>query len=115
MASSRHQQILEIIATDNTFERVELRGEIAWEGRCIFCRRRLWIQLDGQPISRATIEHIVPRSKGGTDALENLALACSGCNHEKGRRHDRRASARADEIQADLLARRRERWRPAGD
>jgi hypothetical protein len=26
------------------------------------------------------VEHIAPRSGGGTDALENLALACESCN-----------------------------------
>jgi hypothetical protein len=27
-----------------------------------------------------SIEHIVPRSKGGSDELSNLAFACMGCN-----------------------------------
>lgn len=111
--ASRTDTILAIIATDRTFERVERGGEELWEGRCIFCRRRLEITLSGKPISRATVEHIVPRSQGGTDDLRNLAIACSGCNHEKGRRHDRarRPSPRAREIQERLLERRRERWR----
>ena len=30
------------------------------------------------------IEHIVPRSKGGTDRVSNLALACAPCNRRKG-------------------------------
>ncbi|WP_026072401.1 HNH endonuclease [Nodosilinea nodulosa] len=30
-----------------------------------------------------SIEHIIPRSKGGSDDLENLALACQGCNNRK--------------------------------
>ncbi len=30
-----------------------------------------------------SIEHIVPRSKGGTSTPENLALACQGCNNHK--------------------------------
>lgn len=31
-----------------------------------------------------TVEHVVPRSKGGTNALENLKLACNWCNaHRK--------------------------------
>jgi hypothetical protein len=30
-----------------------------------------------------SIEHIVPRALGGTDELENLALACQGCNNRK--------------------------------
>lgn len=29
------------------------------------------------------VEHITPTSKGGPDALENLAFACQGCNNIK--------------------------------
>jgi 5-methylcytosine-specific restriction endonuclease McrA len=32
------------------------------------------------------IEHIVPRSKGGSDRISNLALACNACNTAKGNR-----------------------------
>jgi HNH endonuclease len=32
------------------------------------------------------IEHIIPRSKGGESTLENLALACPGCNLHKADR-----------------------------
>jgi hypothetical protein len=30
------------------------------------------------------INHIFPRSRGGSDALENLAVACFSCNRSKG-------------------------------
>lgn len=30
-----------------------------------------------------TIDHIIPSSQGGTDTLENLALACFNCNRLK--------------------------------
>jgi HNH endonuclease len=30
-----------------------------------------------------SIEHIVPKSKGGTSDLDNLAVACQGCNNFK--------------------------------
>lgn len=33
--------------------------------------------------SRFTIDHIKPRSLGGTDDLENLALACRRCNERR--------------------------------
>ena len=35
---------------------------------------------------RLQIEHIVPRSKGGTDRVSNLTLACERCNQRKGNR-----------------------------
>lgn len=102
--------LLEILATDSTFERLD---DGAWEGRCLHCNARLRVAADGAAISRVTIEHIVPRSAGGTNALDNLALACAGCNHEKGRRHDARGlgDARAAEVITALLEKRRARWR----
>ena len=30
-----------------------------------------------------TIEHLTPKSRGGSNALENLALSCYSCNHKK--------------------------------
>jgi hypothetical protein len=30
-----------------------------------------------------SIEHIIPRAKGGSDHPDNLALACQGCNNHK--------------------------------
>jgi len=32
---------------------------------------------------RFAVDHILPRSKGGTDDLSNLALACRSCNERK--------------------------------
>lgn len=32
----------------------------------------------------ATVEHIIPRSKGGTDDMDNLAMACERCNTRRG-------------------------------
>lgn len=45
---------------------------------CEYCRSPL--EFSSDPFS---VEHILPASKGGTDAAENLALACQGCNGYK--------------------------------
>jgi hypothetical protein len=37
-------------------------------------------QYSADPFS---VEHIIPLSKGGTNALDNLAFACQGCNNRK--------------------------------
>lgn len=33
-----------------------------------------------------TIDHVIPRSKGGIDSWENLVTACHSCNSKKGNR-----------------------------
>ena len=115
--ASRRRLILSIVATDATFERVTGRGgEVAWQGSCIHCRRRLLIALDGEPLGDVTVEHIVPRGQGGSDDPENLALACARCNHQKGYRLDDR---RPDDpvlrrVIDTLRERRRARWRDPG-
>jgi HNH endonuclease len=48
------------------------------QGCCEYCRSQLKFSPD--PFS---IEHIIPLSKGGSYNLENLALACQGCNGRK--------------------------------
>lgn len=39
-----------------------------------------------------TIDHIVPKSKGGEDTWENLVTACLPCNNKKGNRTPEEAS-----------------------
>lgn len=34
-----------------------------------------------------TIDHVIPRSLGGSNKIDNLVLACSPCNEEKGGVH----------------------------
>jgi 5-methylcytosine-specific restriction endonuclease McrA len=116
MSAAKRRRVLGIIATDATFERTLFREHEVWMGKCLHCNAYLMVSRQGEPISRATIEHIIPRTHGGTDALENLGLACARCNQGKGSRHDPRylKDARAQELVARLQARRRERWREPG-
>ena len=47
------------------------------EGLCNGCKTAF-------PYRNLTIDHIVPRSKGGTDHIDNLQLLCGACNSTKG-------------------------------
>ena len=115
--SAKDLRVLAIVATDNTFEKQVLDGQRVWVGKCIHCNKKLVIADSGVPLGNATIEHIWPRTRGGGNDLENIALACAGCNREKGKRHDRKAAteSRLDAIVEELRRRRTARWREPVD
>jgi 5-methylcytosine-specific restriction endonuclease McrA len=46
-------------------------------GLCWYCE-------DFMPYIRINVEHIIPRSGGGTNQKSNLVLSCSNCNKRKG-------------------------------
>ena len=48
--------------------------------RCEYCLAHQ----EDSPLAALHVEHIVPKIPGGTDDLENLALACMDCNLHKG-------------------------------
>jgi 5-methylcytosine-specific restriction endonuclease McrA len=47
-----------------------------WRRRCAYC---------GATAVPLEVEHIVPRSRGGSNRVSNLTLACRPCNERKGR------------------------------
>ncbi len=46
-----------------------------WHRQCAYCDNK------NMPLQ---IEHIIPKSKGGSNAISNLTLACKSCNKKKG-------------------------------
>ncbi len=46
-----------------------------WKHKCGYC---------GKSNLPLEIEHIIPKSRGGTDRVSNLTLACHKCNQKKG-------------------------------
>lgn len=45
-----------------------------WNYKCAYCESE----------ENLTLDHITPRSKGGTDRITNVICACKDCNHSKG-------------------------------
>ena len=46
---------------------------------CVWCGRELWRR-------DLTLEHVVPRSRGGHMTAENAVVACRSCNKRRGSR-----------------------------
>jgi 5-methylcytosine-specific restriction endonuclease McrA len=53
------------------------------ELRCEICGRKVSTLLPRDHPHRATIDHIYPRGQGGSNALDNLQVACRRCNQAK--------------------------------
>ena len=68
----------------NRFVRVPFRGHVPLTRRALFARDGGRCVYCGRPA--ATIDHVVPRSRGGRHEWENVVSACSRCNHVKGDR-----------------------------
>jgi 5-methylcytosine-specific restriction endonuclease McrA len=61
--------------------------ELSWaqRGLCALCGQWIDLSLQYGP-GQATIDHIIPRSKGGGHHAANLQMAHRGCNSRKGNR-----------------------------
>lgn len=73
-------------------------------GCCEYCRSQARFAI--QPFS---VEHIIPKSQGGQTTLDNLALACQGCNNHKYTKTEGR-----DPVIGDIVPfyhPRQQRWR----
>jgi 5-methylcytosine-specific restriction endonuclease McrA len=58
--------------------KISRRALFARDGwRCVYC---------GTTSGRLTLDHVVPRSRGGESVWENVVTSCATCNHKKGNR-----------------------------
>ena len=58
--------------------KISRRALFARDGwRCVYC---------GTTAGRLTLDHVVPRSRGGTSEWENVVTSCAPCNLKKGNR-----------------------------
>lgn len=65
------------------YVRVPFR-ELPMTRRNVFYRDGYCCQYCGAKNNQLSIDHVVPRSRGGTDSWENVTTACLPCNVQKG-------------------------------
>lgn len=47
-----------------------------YDGHCAYCGRPL-------KMKNMTVDHLIPKSKGGSNSIENLMPSCQDCNFTK--------------------------------
>ncbi len=72
-------------------------------GLCEYCRSQMRFSTH-----EFSVEHILPVQRGGESTLDNLALACQGCNNFKFTKTE--AEDPLTKNQAPLYHPRRQRW-----
>ena len=62
------------------------RSSVSFTKRNVLVRDRFQCAYCGTRKDRLSIDHIIPKSKGGKTNFENCVAACKGCNLRKGGR-----------------------------
>jgi hypothetical protein len=65
-----------------------------WGRKCAYCGK------ENVPIE---VEHIQPKSKGGTNRISNLTLACRECNEKKGNQDVQEFLKKKPELSKSIL------------
>jgi 5-methylcytosine-specific restriction endonuclease McrA len=70
------------------------RAEVKFNRRNIFARDKNKCQYCGKkyPTSELSLDHIIPRTRGGKTNWTNIVCACTGCNVKKGGRTPKQAN-----------------------
>lgn len=75
-----------------------ISNAFGWVGRpCPYCGAKMGVCEQGSPLARSQVDapryptrdHLLPRSRGGTNAAKNIAICCRCCNGDKGDRTPR--------------------------
>jgi 5-methylcytosine-specific restriction endonuclease McrA len=79
MFNCEHDFLVNLIALTPKLARKKFRQHIfeSWEWKCAYCDKQL-------SQNSATIDHILPKHKGGQNVRNNMLCSCSECNRLKG-------------------------------
>lgn len=70
----------------HSYVKPTFRHEVRFSRENIFARDRFICQYDGRrhPREHLTLDHVVPRNRGGRTEWENIVTCCIPCNRRKG-------------------------------
>jgi 5-methylcytosine-specific restriction endonuclease McrA len=73
----QHPEVTGVAYQQGTLQGYEIKEYLLekWGRTCAYCGKT------GVPLE---VDHIVPKSRGGTDRVSNLTIACRNCNLKKG-------------------------------
>ena len=86
----------EICSTSKSFKLpavIVLTNVVRYRFNCIVCNRQNVIWRDGNkcqycsktfPTEKLTVDHVLPKSRGGKKSWTNLVASCKKCNQKKG-------------------------------
>jgi 5-methylcytosine-specific restriction endonuclease McrA len=66
-----------VVRHHRTFSCTTKNLRIRDNGECQYCTKAI-------PLGRETVDHVIPKSKGGKHVWENIVLSCVACNQKKG-------------------------------
>lgn len=89
-----------------TYVRVPYRARIPMTRAALMQRDRFHCAYCGNKAE--TIDHVVPRSRGGAHSWENCVACCAGCNHRKA---DRLLGELGWALRCDLTPPKGQHWR----
>ncbi|HJP40361.1 MAG TPA: HNH endonuclease [Dehalococcoidia bacterium] len=80
-SATRHFPLPSVIRLVNYIKRPSPRVRLSRKE--IFARDGWTCMYCGRKTSELTVDHVIPRHKGGEHTWQNLVAACRGCNHRK--------------------------------
>ena len=83
--SERTTVVVPTVVRLTRYVRVPFRGGVPLTRRAVFARDGGTCVYCGAPAT--SLDHVVPRSRGGEHSWDNVVAACGRCNHVKADRH----------------------------
>lgn len=77
MVEGRNENQGHNLSKINSARKRKIRSKLTRKCMCFYCKRNFHKSI-------LTLDHKIPKSRGGSNKLQNLVAACKQCNNKKG-------------------------------